>query len=59
VGDAGPSLVAELTGSALARGSSAARQRASRASGGLQEVVDTLVAETRAAGLGGRVVKGG
>jgi carboxylate-amine ligase len=43
-------LVAELTESALARGSSAARQRAACASGGLQEVVDTLVAETRAAG---------
>ncbi len=41
-------LVAELTESALARGSSAARQRAAYASGGLLEVVDTLVAETRA-----------
>ena len=40
-------LVAELTESALARGSSAARQRAVCASGGLREVVDTLVAETR------------
>ena len=40
-------LVAELTESALARGSSAARQRAVCARGGLQEVVDTLVAETR------------
>ena len=52
-------LVAELTESALARGSSAARQRAACASGGLQGVVDTLVAETRAAGLGGCVVTGG
>ena len=41
-------LVTELTGSALARGSSAARQRAARASGGLRNVVDTLVAETSA-----------
>ena len=41
-------LVAELTESALARGSSAARQRAAFARGGLHEVVDTLVAETRA-----------
>ncbi|MGZ4665750.1 MAG: YbdK family carboxylate-amine ligase, partial [Frankiaceae bacterium] len=41
-------LVAELTESALARGSSAARQRAACVSGGLEEVVDTLVAETRA-----------
>jgi len=41
-------LVAELTKSALARGSSAARQRAACASGGLQAVVDTLIAETRA-----------
>ena len=51
-------LVAELTESALARGSSAARQRAVCATGGLQGVVDTLVAETRS-GLGGRVVTGG
>ena len=41
-------LVAELTESALARGSSAARQRAACASGGLEGVVDMLVAETRA-----------
>jgi len=41
-------LVCELTRSALARGSSAARQRAARASGGLCGVVDTLVAEIRA-----------
>jgi carboxylate-amine ligase len=43
-------LVWELTRSALARGSSAVRQRAARASGGLRNVVDTLVAETRATG---------
>ena len=43
-------LVCELTRSVLARGSSAARQRAARASGGLRNVVDTLVAETRATG---------
>ena len=43
-------LVCELTKSALARGSSAARQRAARADGGLRNVVDTLVAETRATG---------
>jgi carboxylate-amine ligase len=43
-------LVCELTRSALARGSSAARQRAAQASGGLRNVVDTLVAETRATG---------
>jgi carboxylate-amine ligase len=41
-------LVAGLTRSALARGSSAARQRAARASGGLRNVVDNLVVETRA-----------
>jgi glutamate---cysteine ligase / carboxylate-amine ligase len=41
-------LVAELTTSALAVGSSAARQRAARASGGLRHVIDTLAAETRA-----------
>jgi glutamate---cysteine ligase / carboxylate-amine ligase len=41
-------LVTELTTSALARGSSAARQRAARASTSLRHVVDTLVAETRA-----------
>jgi len=41
-------LVAELTESALAKGSSAARQRAACVSGGLEKVVDTLVAETRA-----------
>ena len=40
-------LVCELTRSALARGSSAARQRAVRASGGLRTVVDNLVTETR------------
>jgi carboxylate-amine ligase len=44
-------LVTELTTSALARGSSAARQRAARASGGFRTVVDTLVAETRATPL--------
>jgi hypothetical protein len=32
----------------MARGSSAARQRAARDSGGLLRVVDTLIAETRA-----------
>jgi glutamate---cysteine ligase / carboxylate-amine ligase len=41
-------LVTELTESALARGSSAARQRAVCARGGLEEVVDSLVAQTRA-----------
>jgi carboxylate-amine ligase len=41
-------LVTGLANSALARGSSAARQRAARANGGLRNVVDTLVAETRA-----------
>jgi carboxylate-amine ligase len=41
-------LVRELARSAVARGSSAARQRAARASGGLRHVVDTLIAETRA-----------
>jgi carboxylate-amine ligase len=41
-------LVAELAGSALARGSSAARQRAAYARGGLQQVVDLLIKETRA-----------
>jgi len=41
-------LVAELAETALARGSSAARQRAAFASGGLQAVVAMLVAETRA-----------
>ena len=41
-------LVTELTESALARGSSASRQRAVSASGGLEEVVDSLMAETRA-----------
>jgi carboxylate-amine ligase len=41
-------LVSELTRSALARGSSAARQRAARGRGGLRHVVDTLAAETRA-----------
>jgi glutamate---cysteine ligase / carboxylate-amine ligase len=41
--------VTDLTTSALARGSSAARQRAAaRATGSLGQVVDTLVAETRA-----------
>jgi glutamate---cysteine ligase / carboxylate-amine ligase len=40
-------LAAELTRSALTRGSSAARQRAAWARGGLQEVVDMLLAETR------------
>jgi len=40
-------LVKQLTESALARGSSAARQRTVCASGGLRGVVDALVAETR------------
>jgi carboxylate-amine ligase len=40
--------VTGLAAAALARGSSAARQRAACASGGLQKVVDTLLAETRA-----------
>jgi glutamate---cysteine ligase / carboxylate-amine ligase len=44
-------LVSELARSAMARGSSAARQRAARGSGGLRHVVDTLVAETRATPL--------
>jgi carboxylate-amine ligase len=41
-------LVTELTEAALERGSSAARQREAFARGGLTEVVDMLVAETRA-----------
>ena len=41
-------LVSGLARSAMARGSSAARQRAARGSGGLRRVVDTLIAETRA-----------
>jgi gamma-glutamyl:cysteine ligase YbdK (ATP-grasp superfamily) len=41
-------LMSELARSAMARGSSAARQRAARGSGGLRRVVDTLIAETRA-----------
>jgi glutamate---cysteine ligase / carboxylate-amine ligase len=41
-------LVTGLTKSVLARGCSAARQRAARARGGLRNVVDTLAAETRA-----------
>src|SRR5215475_3718658 len=40
--------VTGLTDSALARFSSAARQRAAYARGGLEQVVDTLMAETRA-----------
>jgi len=40
--------VAELAEVALARGSSAARQRTAYASGGLQEVVDALLRETSA-----------
>jgi len=40
-------LVTKLTRSALARGGSAARQRAAHASGGLRNVVDALVTETR------------
>lgn len=47
-------LVAELTRSALAGGSSAARQRAAYARGGLPHVVDTLIEETRAVQLAGR-----
>jgi carboxylate-amine ligase len=41
-------LVSQLARSALARGGSAARQRAAHRSGGLRRVVDTLIAETRA-----------
>ena len=41
-------LVSQLARSAMARGSSAARQRAAHGSGGLRRVVDTLIAETRA-----------
>jgi glutamate---cysteine ligase / carboxylate-amine ligase len=41
-------LVSELTSSALARGSSANRQREAFARGGLHQVVDLLVAETNA-----------
>ncbi|MDN3353789.1 carboxylate--amine ligase/circularly permuted type 2 ATP-grasp protein [Actinomadura sp. DC4] len=41
-------LVTELTEAAVERGSSAARQRQAFARGGLTEVVDMLVAETRA-----------
>ncbi len=40
-------LITGLTESALAGGSSAARQRAACARGGLQKVVDTLLTETR------------
>jgi carboxylate-amine ligase len=40
-------LVSELARSAMARGGSAARQRAAHGSGGLCRVVDTLIAETR------------
>ncbi len=46
-------LVCELARSALARGSSAARQRAAFAAGGLRNVVDTAMAET-GSGFGGR-----
>jgi len=42
-------LVTELTEAALVQGGSAGRQRAAHASGGLSNVVDLLVAETRAA----------
>ena len=42
-------FVTDLTRSVLARGGSAARQRAARGRGGLRHVVDTLAAETRAA----------
>jgi carboxylate-amine ligase len=41
-------LVSELVQASLARGSSAARQRQAFAAGGLDEVVDLLLAETRA-----------
>ncbi|MCW2887613.1 MAG: glutamate---cysteine ligase / carboxylate-amine ligase [Streptosporangiaceae bacterium] len=41
-------LVAELAEASMARGSSAARQRRAFAGGGLEEVVDLLLAETRA-----------
>ena len=41
-------LVSKLARSAMARGSSAARQRAARGGGGLRRVVDMLIAETRA-----------
>jgi carboxylate-amine ligase len=40
--------VTGLAEAALARGTSAARQRAAYASGGPQKVIDTLLAETRA-----------
>jgi YbdK family carboxylate-amine ligase len=46
--------VTGLTESALARVSSAARQRAAYARGGLEQVVDTLLEETRA-GTGGQL----
>jgi len=46
--------VTGLTESALARGSSAARQRAAYAQGGLEQVVDTLIEETRT-GTGGQL----
>lgn len=41
-------IVHELTRSALARGSSAAAQRAAHASGGYRQVIDSLVAQTHA-----------
>jgi len=41
-------LVCELTNAALARGSSAGRQRAAHAAGGLRRVVDLAMAETGA-----------
>ena len=41
-------LVGRLVRAALAQGSSAARQRVARATGGLRNVVDMLLAETRA-----------
>ncbi|HEX9030743.1 MAG TPA: glutamate--cysteine ligase [Streptosporangiaceae bacterium] len=40
-------IVRDLAESALIRGSSAARQRAAHASGGMRKVIDTLIAETR------------
>jgi len=40
--------VGRLVRAALAQGSSAARQRVARATGGLRNVVDMLLAETRA-----------
>ncbi|HUJ05605.1 MAG TPA: glutamate--cysteine ligase [Streptosporangiaceae bacterium] len=51
-------LLTELTESALARASSAARQRAAYVTGGYRGVVEALLAETRAfgAGAGGEAI---